>query len=863
MAFKKSKASSLSTDSPETLFRDLRSKRVQGLLAHQADILRDYLTSALEAPDVALQLPTGSGKTLVGLLLAEWRRRKFGERVLYLCPTIQLVHQVAQEAIGKYGIKVTTFTGSRREYSAADKSSYHSADTVAVATYSSLFNTNPFFSDAEVIILDDAHAAENYISKAWSLRIDRFNVGATYDLFANLLRPWIGETAYSRLRTYPDDPWQRTWVEKVPTPRFAEHRDEIAAFLDSHATDTDEMKYAWQLLRDHLHACHIYFSPREILIRPLIPPTASHPPFAKAKQRVYMSATLGAGGDLERITGRRAIKRLRLPDGWDAQGVGRRFFILPEAAISGTELQDLLGKFILEAGRVLVLVPDEGTADDFRKRIENELHFRVFDAREIESSKEAFVTTERAAAVLANRYDGIDLPEEECRLLIIQGLPSATNLQERFFVDRLGAGVLLSDRILTRVTQAFGRCTRSATDFAAVVICGEQLHKYVVKRDRRQFMHPELQAEIEFGIEQSKGASSRDFIDNLRAFLDQSADWESANDDIIARRQETHAIPLPGASELRAAVEFEIDFNDALWNGDFVGAYDACRKVLAKLTDSEMRGYRALWHYLAGSSALMASTAGTVSLAPAAREQFAAASGAAASIPWLTEVASMHASGGSPSDVDASRLSRAIERVEVQLQRLGVLHDRTFDDEESRIWKGLTGKDVPQFETAHASLGQMLGFDSDRGTTQAAPDAWWVIDDRLCIVFEDHSDGKATTSLNVTKARQAASHPNWIREHVPLAPDAEIVPVIVSPVERIDRDARPHLHGVRYWSLKDFREWARVALATIRAVRRTFAQPGDINWRTEAAQAFESRGLSSRQILQTHLARAAGDLPTS
>jgi len=49
----------------------------------------------------------------------------------------------------------------------------------------------------------------------------------------------------------------------------------------------------------------------------------------------------------------------------------------------------------------------------------------------------------------------------------------------------------------------------------------------------------------------------------------------------------------------------------------------------------------------------------------------------------------------------------------------------------------------------------------------------------------------------------------------------------------------------------------------IRAVRRTFAQPGDFSWRTEAAQAFESRGLSSRQILQTHFARAAGDLPTS
>jgi hypothetical protein len=35
------KASALSTESPEALFRDLRSRKVQGLLAHQADVLRD------------------------------------------------------------------------------------------------------------------------------------------------------------------------------------------------------------------------------------------------------------------------------------------------------------------------------------------------------------------------------------------------------------------------------------------------------------------------------------------------------------------------------------------------------------------------------------------------------------------------------------------------------------------------------------------------------------------------------------------------------------------------------------------------------------------------------------------------------
>jgi superfamily II DNA or RNA helicase len=46
-------------------------------------VLRTYIAEAATASDVALQLPTGSGKTLVGLLLAEWRRRKNHERTEY------------------------------------------------------------------------------------------------------------------------------------------------------------------------------------------------------------------------------------------------------------------------------------------------------------------------------------------------------------------------------------------------------------------------------------------------------------------------------------------------------------------------------------------------------------------------------------------------------------------------------------------------------------------------------------------------------------------------------------------------------------------------------------------------------------
>ncbi len=39
-------------------------------------MMQKYAAQAQDASDVALQLPTGSGKTLVGLLIGEWLRRK-------------------------------------------------------------------------------------------------------------------------------------------------------------------------------------------------------------------------------------------------------------------------------------------------------------------------------------------------------------------------------------------------------------------------------------------------------------------------------------------------------------------------------------------------------------------------------------------------------------------------------------------------------------------------------------------------------------------------------------------------------------------------------------------------------------------
>ena len=124
MSFRKKKSASSAPSTPVGLLPLLTRRTIPDAMTHQKEMLEAYVEDMVDRPDVALQLPTGSGKTLVGLLIAEWRRRKFGSRVVYLCPTRQLVHQTVAHAQISYGIDAVAFSGTKHSYSPGDKSSY-------------------------------------------------------------------------------------------------------------------------------------------------------------------------------------------------------------------------------------------------------------------------------------------------------------------------------------------------------------------------------------------------------------------------------------------------------------------------------------------------------------------------------------------------------------------------------------------------------------------------------------------------------------------------------------------------------------------------------------------------------------------
>ena len=312
---------------------------------------------------MAIELPTGSGKTLVGLLIGEYRRIVNKQRVLYLCPTRQLVHQVHEKS-KQYGIKAHAFIGKQSEYSPEEFNQYLNGEAIAISTYSSLFNTNPRFKDPNIIICDDAHGAEQYIASMWSLNINRFDdAGVFWKIFS--LFEGILPTEFCDI-VHNDDPAlsRKMIVEKVPIPSFVDRVDHLRACLDENIhQDNRNLFYPMLVVRENLIACNMYISWSEILIRPWIPPSLTHLPFNNATQRIYMSATLGEGGELERIIGVPKIERIPVPVGWDKRGSGRRFFVFPDYKYRWNEYIEFVAEQVKKQNRTLILCPDRITAE--------------------------------------------------------------------------------------------------------------------------------------------------------------------------------------------------------------------------------------------------------------------------------------------------------------------------------------------------------------------------------------------------------------------------------------------------------------------------------------------------------------------
>lgn len=598
------KKKEISSKNPIDLFSQLkRVEKFQGLIHPQVPLLKKYY-EVRDDKNISIQLTTAGGKTLIGLLIAEWRRRPpLNERILYLTPTRQLANQVAVEA-KQLGIPAVVLQGKFRDYLDSDCRKYTSGKAIAISNYYSFFNQYTRFKDSirgngigapHCLICDDAHAADNIVSSQWSVEIKKFQDPILYHSILGIFSNYLTHDISEYLQ---DDSTYINRSELIPSILTIQNYDRIRRVIKQYITREEHpyLFYPFLQIEEKINCCQVYISSSKILIRPWISPSWTHKPYNDINQKIFLSATLGENSDLERIFGVYPITHIIPEDEFKGKSVGQRL-ILSLSSMEGGEIVKNESKFwenILKSfPKALLLAPTDDSLI-FAKKISNLYKDKLID-RDIEESLDKF-NSKSEVILMLTRYDGIDLVG--CPLLIFWHVPKAVNLQESFLSEALGERNILKMRTRTRIIQGLGRCTRRDIDRTLVLLAGTDFTNLLLDQNYLDFFPDQLKVEIKNGFRWSENTYD-DILKLAEFFKDNTSEWQEAFSEILEETENEMNGETINKGELLKLVQHEINFMKDLWSSGLDNSIKNAEFIVNHL-DEDNKLYRSWWNYLAG-----------------------------------------------------------------------------------------------------------------------------------------------------------------------------------------------------------------------------------------------------------------------
>ena len=556
---------------PVVLFQRLRvtDTSINDLWLAQGDALRAWNQSRTE-PDVSISLNTGAGKTLVGLLIAQSLVNEMRSLVLYACSSIQLVEQTAKKAEG-YGLPITSYVKGAFSNNLASK-----GEAVCLTTYQALFNGKSIFFNREIagVVFDDAHAAEHLLRDHFSLHIEKKRFGSVY---SQIVAEFSGYFHSIGLSSTFDEIASGSGNRLLMIPPFEVKRAQAAiskCLRESTVPNDDTTTFAWAHLKDRTDLCAFIISAFEITLTPAFLPSRTLPYFSTTIRRVYLSATLSAPDVFVRTFGRKPSVQIAPTT---TAGECERMIMIPEKTRG--VLDDVQATIqLIRPHKALFLVPSYARAQEWEDIVQPPSRERATDA--IEKFK---IEKGPVKLLLAGRYDGIDLPGEMCRIVVIDDLPSGIGLLERYLWEYLRFSAVLRSAIASRIVQSFGRISRGMSDHGVAILTGRRLVEWLQVPKNVASLPLFLQKQLQLGFQMSAGMNAAEATSVLQGCLDRQRDWIDAYERFMREAPSDEALPEPVTLiELALA---EAKYAEDLWHRDYTGAASHLQKTLEEAGD--------------------------------------------------------------------------------------------------------------------------------------------------------------------------------------------------------------------------------------------------------------------------------------
>nr|WP_281719459.1 DEAD/DEAH box helicase [Nitrosomonas nitrosa] len=733
---------------PAKLYETLDRAHDKGpLRPAQLAVLSDWFENYQSTKDVIVKLHTGQGKTLIGLLMLQARLNAGKSPALYLCPDNFLIAQTCDQA-KQFGIVTCTADPELPD-------EFMSGDKILVTSVQKLFNGLTRFGlnrqsvAIETLLLDDAHACADTIRDQCRIRIpsDEPAYSALKALFA-------ADLEMQGIGTYADicnD--KRDALLPVPYWAWASREAEIAGILSDHAA-RDSIKFAWPLLKDILGHCQGIISGTAIEIEPYIAPLSAFGSYWKAKHRVFMSATvtddafLVKGLQLAPETITKPLSYAK--ETWS----GEKMVLMPSVIHEELDRERIVKGFGTPNPKrrfgLVALVPS------FNKTKDWEAYGGIVARKETVSDIIAGLKRgefERAV-VLANRYDGIDLPDDSCRILVFDSKPYSESLIDLYqeFCRPDSEATLV--RTIRTIEQGMGRSVRGEKDYSVVVVIGTDIIRLIRDKESRKYLSSQMAAQIELGLEIAsmarqeieEGAKPTDAFNGLiRQCLSRDADWKA-----FYVEQMDKVRPSGANENVLRLYAAELAAEEAHKSGDYTSASERLQKLLdSGAVNNDDKGWylqeMARYHYRSNrieSQRLQveAHKKNRLLLKP-------------------------------PSGITVAKLTvlstGRVERIIKWVSSLGSYADLNVSVSDI-LGRLVFGMKADKFEKALDELSLALGFAGERPDKHwgGGPDNLWALDASQYLLWECKSEVAVTrVEINKREAEQMNRHSAWFDKH--------------------------------------------------------------------------------------------------
>lgn len=765
--------------------------------------------------DLVIKMNTGSGKTVVGLIALKSCLNEGAGPAAYIAPDKYLTKQVAEEA-RRLGLETTDDP---------EAPAFLHGRAILVANIYKLFNGRSVFGvkgagrepiDLGSVLIDDAHACLTAVKDQFTLRIS-----SEHDAYDPLFQLFIGDLAAqspSKLR----DLEAKVYGAVLPIPfwAWADKQEQVMEILHPHR-DSEGLAFGWSLLVDCLPFCRAAISDEAIEIAPPCPPVEVISSFERAQRRLYLSATLADDSVLVTHFGAdpEGVKKPISPR--SADDLGDRMILTPLQTFPDCD-EELLRDFVAEQAKThntVVIVPSWAKATPWEDRAQ-----AIHGSETLQSGLRDLREGHVGLVVLVNKYDGIDLPDDACRLLVIDGLPEALGTLDRLELDVLEGSDALIARQVQRIEQGMGRGVRSNEDYCAVLLLDKRLTARL--HTARNKFSDATQAQLRLSDQVAEMLVGRPFEDLegvVNQCLERDPGWVAASRDAL------DGITYPENSFIAPAAEAEREAFDFAFAERFPEAVDRLQQAIDGLHDRRLRG---LLKEGAATYLHQADSVGAQALQVSAYTD-----NRALTRPYKGISYTRLRESKPQAQAAAAFLGERYEKPGELVLGVGALLEELIPSTEPSA--------VPRFEQAMKDLAQLLGLAAQRPEQEVGkgPDVLWMLGDSNFWVIECKS-GSEQESISKSDMGQLSQSMDWFAESYDGSNQA--TPILVHPSRNLDAKASAAA-GTRiltFSKLENLRNAVK-EFTTAVAVHQPYCDPKGV-WERLVAAGLNAEGLEGR-----------------